>query len=285
MATTFQDDTAVHRRGDDTFQAEVSESWRAGRGPHGGYLAAMILRSLIETAGEPRRAPRSLTIHYARAPKPGAVRLITAVERAGRSLSTLSARLVQDGELMALALAAFSVPWRALEAQELVMPDVAGPEQRSRSPIPVRPGIPPFLAHMVMQPRIGAAPFSGSDAPMVVGGWVGLYEPQPLDAPAVALLTDAWVSPPFVRLTEPAVSPTIDLTIHFRRALPLGDPDGGDLCLARFSTGVVHDGFFENDAVIWAQDGSVLAQARQLALLLPAGGHSDGRSAAAGASA
>ena len=31
--------------------------WRAGRGPHGGYLAAMLLRSLTETVADPARAP------------------------------------------------------------------------------------------------------------------------------------------------------------------------------------------------------------------------------------
>ena len=284
MGTAFQRDTAVRRAADGSFAATVGETWRAGRGPHGGYLAALILRGLIEEVGDPAREPRSLTIHYARAPQPGPVRLAVTVERAGRSLSTVSARLEQEGELMALVLAAFSVPWPALEAHELPMPEVPPPERRRAEPIPVGPGIPAFLQHMVMAPRIGVAPFTGSDAPMDVGGWVGLHEPQLLDAPAVALLTDAWLSPPFVRLSEPAVSPTIDLTIHFRATLPRAEAHPDDLCLARFRTGLVHDGFFDNDAVIWAADGTVLAQARQLALLMPAGGRIDPRrtSAAAG---
>ena len=53
----------------------------------------MLLRALIETVAEPARAPRSLTIHYARAPEPGPVSIHTVIERAGRSLSTLSARM------------------------------------------------------------------------------------------------------------------------------------------------------------------------------------------------
>ena len=80
--------TASRRRAGE-FAAEVSPDWRAGRGPHGGYLAAMLLRALIETVADPLRAPRSLTIHYARAPEPGPVTIATTIERAGRSLSTL----------------------------------------------------------------------------------------------------------------------------------------------------------------------------------------------------
>lgn len=260
----------MRRETDGSFSGRVSETWRAGRGPHGGYLAALILRGMIEAVDDAERAPRSLTIHYARAPAPGAVRLSVRVERTGRSLTSASARLEQDGELMALALAAFSLPWPAMELDELPLPPVEPPDPRPAEPIPAHDGIPRFLGHMVMQPRIGPHPFSGADGPMEVGGWLGLYEPQPLDAPAVALLTDAWLSPPFVRLSEPHVSPTIDLTIHFRRDLPRSAADPRELVLAAFRTRLVRDGFFENDAVIWDADGDVLAQARQLALLMPA---------------
>jgi hypothetical protein len=48
------------------------------------------------------------------------------------------------------------------------------------------------------------------------------------------------------------------------------EPDPDELCLARVRSGVVHEGLFEEDVVIWATDGTVLAQSRQLAILMPA---------------
>jgi acyl-CoA thioesterase len=252
------------------YEAQISPEWRAGRGPHGGYLAAILLRALTETVADPTRAPRSLTIHYARAPQPGQVTIHTVVERAGRSLSTLSARMEQDGKLMALALAAFSVPWGAVEIAELPLPDVAPPDAERAPAKPLHPAAPRFLGKLVVQPRLGAIPFSGADAPMEVGAWLGLREPRPLDALALAMFSDALFSPPFIRLAEPAITPTIDLTIHFRQSLPDGaERDLEELCFARFRSTVVHDGFFEEDGVIWAADGTVLAQSRQLAIVLP----------------
>ncbi len=251
------------------FDADVSPDWRAGRGPHGGYLAAMLLRALTETVADAQRAPRSLTIHYARAPEPGPVEIRTAVERAGRSLSTLSARMEQDGKLMALALAAFSVPWHAPEISELPLPDVEPAEPRLDGPRPPHPQAPPFARHMEFQPRMGTRPFTGAQAPMEVGGWLALAEPRPLDALALAFFSDALFSPPFIRLTEPAVTPTIDLTIHFRASLANErDPDPVEHCFARFRSTVVHEGFFEEDGVIWAADGTVLLHSRQLALVM-----------------
>ncbi len=277
--TAFDRDTAVRelsREDDDgraggrrLFAVDVSSDWRAGRGPHGGYLAAMLLRALVATVADPARAPRSLTIHYARAPSPGPATIATTVERAGRSLSTLSARMEQDGALVALALAAFSVPWSAPAAAELPLPDVAPPDAERKSGVPLFRGAPPFTRHLVLQPRIGAIPFQGASEPMEIGAWLGLSEPRPLDALSLAFFSDALFSPPFIRMSEPATSPTIDLTIHFR-ARPAGE-DPHELCFARFRSGVVHDGFFEEDGVIWSSDGTVLAQSRQLAILMPIG--------------
>lgn len=290
MLGTFDRDTAVrelHRSepGEQPvqvdFAADISPDWRAGRGPHGGYIAAMLMRALIETVADPLRAPRSLTIHYARAPRPGPVSIVTSIERAGRSLSTLSARMEQDGKLITLALAAFSVPWSAQQILELPMPDVAPADPVRQAGVPLFAGAPPFTRHIVVQRRTGAVPFTGSDAPMEIGAWLGLAEPRTIDPISLAFFSDALFSPPFIRLSDPATTPTIDLTVHFRTPLAPADAhdtarDGDvsrglpldELCFARFRSGLVQDGFFEEDGVIWAADGTVLAQSRQLGIVM-----------------
>jgi acyl-CoA thioesterase len=250
------------------FGAEVSPDWRAGRGPHGGYLAAMLLRALVETVADPTRAPRSLTIHYARAPKPGPVLIRTVIERTGRSLSTLSARMEQDGSLIALVLSAFSVPWSAAEISELELPELDPPDALRESGTARRFGAPAFTDQLVMQPRIGGTPFSGSARPMEFGAWLGLAEPRAIDAIALAFFSDALIPAPFLRLQQFAPAPTVDLTIHFRVTLPRPGADELELCFARVRASVIHEGFFEEDGVIRAADGTVLAQSRQLALLL-----------------
>jgi acyl-CoA thioesterase len=269
----FDGDTAVRREGEEgstsIFSAEVSADWRAGRGPHGGYLAAMILRALIETVDAPERAPRSLTIHYTRAPEPGPVSIRTVRERDGRSLSSLSARMEQDGRLIALVLAAFSVPWSGPEIDDLPAPSVDPPSQ------PVWPGrrpdprLPPIARHTVLQRRFGGRPLSGEEQPMEVGGWLGHRERREIDALSLAFFSDALIPAPFMRFEAPKPAPTIDLNVHFRAALPLPGPDLLELCLIQVRTGLIHEGFFEEDSLMWAPDGTLLAQSRQLALLIP----------------
>ncbi|HTA96864.1 MAG TPA: thioesterase family protein [Solirubrobacteraceae bacterium] len=280
MDTVFDRDTAVRRleagaddgaqaAGGTLFAADIASGWRAGRGPHGGYLAAMLLRALTAAVDDPDRTPRSLTIHYTRAPEPGPIEIRTTVERAGRSLSTLSARMEQAGRTTALALAAFSVPWRAPEANELPMPELGPPDEERISTPKLFKGAPEFTGHLVMQPRVGAVPFAGSGAPMRIGGWIGLPEERPVDALSLALFCDAWFPPSFIALDSPAISPTIDLTIHFRQSMSACDCDPAALCLSVFDTRLLYDGLFEEDGVIWAPDGTVLAQSRQLGIIMP----------------
>jgi hypothetical protein len=104
---------------------------------------------------------------------------------------------------------------------------------------------------------------------MRIGGWIGFPEERPLDAPALALFCDAWFPPSFIALDAPAISPTVDLTIHFRQSISECDCDPAALCLSVFDTRLLHDGLFEEDGVIWAADGTVLAQSRQLGIIMP----------------
>jgi acyl-CoA thioesterase len=272
----FERDTRVSRRGErgreTSFSAVVGEGWKAGRGPHGGYLAAMLLRALIESVEDPNRSPRSLTIHYARAPAPGPVEIRTVIEREGRSLSTLSARMEQEGKLVALVLSAFSVPWSGPHIADLPLPDVEGPDPDRVAGTAVRFGAPPFTENLILQPRFRGAPLTGERRPMELGAWLGLAEPRVLDAPAVAFFTDALIPTPFFATGAPTAAPTIDLTIHFRVPLPrTGEQDPYELCYAQMASKLLHEGFFEEDGVIWAADGTVLAQSRQLAILMAVG--------------
>jgi acyl-CoA thioesterase len=176
----------------------------------------------------------------------------------------------RDGSLIALALAAFTVPWTGPEIAELRAPEVAPPNPARASDTVRHPAAPHFMRHLILQPRVQTAPFTGSEGPMEFTSWLGLAQPRAIDALSLAFFCDALLPAVFMRLTEPSVVPTVDLTVHFRASLPRSaDPDPAELCLARMSTRVIHEGFFEEDGVIWAADGTVLAQSRQLGIVLP----------------
>jgi acyl-CoA thioesterase len=265
MAPTFDEDTALEPAGEGVWEGAVADGWATPRGPLGGYVMALMLRAFDLAVAEPGRSARSVTMHFLRVPEVGPVRIEATVERAGRSLSTLSGRMEQDGKLLGVAIGAYSLPWESPLLGEEAMPAV--PPAEGRAPVPdLGRGTPPaFTEQLTMQHRFGEKPFSGSDRGET-GGWLGLREERPVDALTIAVLADAWFPAPWPRLRALAPAPTIDLTIHFRVPLPLPDA----LLLGRFRNRVVRDGFFDEDGELWAPDGTLVAQSRQLALLLGA---------------
>jgi acyl-CoA thioesterase len=262
--TEFDRATAIEPLGRGAYAGTVDAGWFAGRGPNGGYLAAIVLRAMVAEVDDPAREPRSLTCHYLRPPAAGAIRVEVTVERAGRATSTLTARLVQDGRQCIVAIAAFGVDVPAPAAYASAPPAVAAPEEIP--PVDNRRSGLSIVSRFEARPAVGDEMFAGAGEALT-GGWLRFAEPRPTDAIALAMFADAWWPAPWVRLREPVAAPTIDLTVHFRApraaaALPAGEP-----VLAVFRSTTAADGFFEEDGELWSRDGVLLAQSRQLALL------------------
>jgi acyl-CoA thioesterase len=261
----FNADTAVEDLGGGRFGAEMSERWWVGKGPNGGYVAAVILRA-IQASASAERAPRSLTVHYQRAPLAGPVEVDVTVEREGGRVSFLSARLTQAGKVQATAQAVLSENWAEGGFSELTMPDAGEPGELQTFDPGAVAGAPRMLQNYRARPALGEPAFSGG-APYT-GAWIRSREPHLLNAPLAAAFLDTWFPAPFVRLDRPVGAPTIDYTVHFRSPLPPAGATPEDPYLVAFRSNIARHGFFEEDGELWSADGTLLAQSRQLALLL-----------------
>jgi len=262
--TEFDRATALEPLGDGAYAGGVDAGWFAGRGPNGGYLAAIVLRAMAAEVADPQREPRSLTCHYLRPPAAGPIRVEVTVERAGRATSTVTARLLQEERQCVLGVAAFGVEIPAPAAYATAPPAVASPEEIL--PVDNTGSGLSIVSRFEVRPALGEGMFAGAREALT-GGWLRFAEARATDAVALAMFADAWWPAPWVRLSEPVAAPTIDLTVHFRApraaaALPAGEP-----VLAVFRSTTAADGFFEEDGELWTRDGMLLAQSRQLALL------------------
>jgi acyl-CoA thioesterase len=249
------------------YTAALDRGWWIERGPNGGYLAAIVLRAILAEVGDPARRPRTLTLHYLRPPTEGPCDVAVTVERAGRGLTTVSARLVQAGRDCIVALAALGVDRAGPELHEHPAPAVPRPDELARRPDPPggAPDI-PFRHRYDTRHALGASPFAAGSA-AETGGWIRPSDREPVDDVLLAALTDAWPPAVFSRLELPVGVPTVELTVHFRGA-PTGEPGW---CLVRFRTLDVADGYLEETGEVWSEDGRLLAESRQLAVLLPPG--------------
>ena len=262
MNSKFELDTNVTEVDPGVFEGHVNRDWWIVFGPNGGFIAAMLVKAMGAAVDDHRRMARSLTIHYTAAPREGSVRILTTVERAGRTLTTVSARMMQEDRLIALAIGAFSSQRQSsIEFDDVAAPDVPAPEDvPAFEPLP---SMPPFSRQWETRPALGTQPWQGSNGAALTGGWIKPLDDHPVDAALVAQITDAWLPAVFLKLTKPNAVPTIDLTIHFRADLPLAP----DYVLSTFETKLSQGGFVEEDGWIWSREGQLIAHSRQLALL------------------
>jgi acyl-CoA thioesterase len=268
VPTRFDRDTEPHPLGGGAYGVRVERAWWVVRGPNGGYVAALLVRALEHAVGDPLRPLRSLTVHYLRPPAEGEARIDTTIERAGRTVTTTSARLFQGGKLQAIALAAFARTSASVEMHHALPPEVAPPEAcpaRGGSGIPIHEQFEQRVA-------IGPLPLMGPRTREArTGGWLRLVEPRPLDAALLVAYADSW--PPSVFTSSevppsPGGIPTVDLTVHVRTPLPIPGMRPEDPVLVSFRTREVSQGLLEEDGEIWSRDGRLIAHSRQLALML-----------------
>ena len=261
----FDRDTAISKLDEGTYSTRLDRGWWIMRGPNGGYLAAILQRAICAAVDDPERTPRSLTVHYTSPPDEGEALIEIQVERQGRSLSTVTARMTQEGKLRALAIAACAHSRDSLSFQHLQMPEV--PEATS---------LPPGEAIIPLHERydyrfIPQMNPGGQNDEAVMAAWIRPKEPRALDHNLLAAYTDGL--PPAVfahNLRDPRLGalPTVDLTIHYRTDLAQVQVGPLDYCLAIFRSRLAHVGYIEEDGEIWSAEGQLLAQARQLAVIL-----------------
>ena len=95
MEASFDDAISLRRLGNDRFMASTPPSWSvSGRAP-GGLLEAQLFAGIEATVDGEALRPLSFTAHLLRAPTTQPYEVHVDVLRAGRTVWTLSARIVQ----------------------------------------------------------------------------------------------------------------------------------------------------------------------------------------------
>ena len=259
MSRSFAADTALEPLAEGLWRAVVPAHWFIVTGPNGGWVAAVLARAMKEAAGRP---PRSLTVHFLRAPALGEMEVAATIERTGGTTTYLSLRITQEGRPVARALGICSrwrdgqPEWRDARPPELPRPEECTWIDPDRTPVG------DFWRNYEGRAARGRP---GQGEPVEVSGWIRSAEPHPLDEPLIAALTDAWLPAAFARVAEPVLAPTLDLTIHWRAPLPAEDPHPWTKIVMRTGTGA--GGVWEEDGELWSADDVLLAQSRQLAVV------------------
>lgn len=250
--TDFATLSAVHPIAEGKFSIEVPDGWQQGRGAYGGYGIACLTRAMemAEPSGE--RPLRTLNAELCGPLMPGRAEISVEVLRRGSGMTTVAARTVHDGTVVAHATALLGraregQPYDGLSKPDLQVPGVLMPQEGP---------YPPFTRFFEYR-NIGAWPYSGHDVAQV-DTWVRMREPgKTVDTAHLVALADA---------TWPALFPTLTTfqgmsTIAFMFQT-FGPWDG-----LRPEAPIYHrarvlwarDGHAAEVREIWSEDGRLLA--------------------------
>ena len=257
-----------------TYQVNISDDWQVFVGPNGGYIAAIILNGMkIKLAAQKNASPvqpRSITYHFLSASVAGQATLDVNLEKLGRTLTCVTAKLFQHGKTIAIALATFADTRPTVEFSDFKMPRVKAPENigDDRRMAKGMQGHVPFRDQFDQRIAIGPVPGESSDTARV-GGWTRFSQTRQFDDLAIVAISDSWYPGLFTKnLKPPMHCPTVDHTVHLL-ASPLINASSDEFLLVDFKTSTANDGYLIEDGCIWAEDGTLLARSRQLAIILP----------------
>jgi len=270
MPTRFELNTAGESLGGGRYRAMLDAGWWVGAGPNGGYLNAILVHACEAEIADPARLCRSFTTHFLSRASAGEVILSVVLERTGRSMSSVRVTMMQEDRTIAVALGAFSIGREGPSFTDVSLPEVPRPESVSApgfDPAIPESAIPEMARRYEQKWVIGDRAFSGGREARI-GGWMRLPDGESVDAAVLCAFADAWMPAMFSRVGGPWGITTVDLTVHIR-SLPPADHDGW--CFVEFRSSASLDGFCEEDGIIWAGDGTLLAHTRQLMALLPMG--------------
>lgn len=222
LATTQFDQTTTvtpSRQNPGWYDAELSDRWLSLAGIHGGYQAAIAVQAAI--AAVPGRPVRTLSTSFIRSARPGTANLRVQELRRGRTASTVTVELWQQGELLTstrltlIDANADGVAWATTTPVQLPPPEHCEP---------ITP--PDGVVHFAQaEGRLDPAtiPFTGGDQARLAG-WIRPVQNRPVDAAWLAMATDWFPPPAFVRVAPPTGGISVDLTTHIHRPVTdLGD--------------------------------------------------------------
>jgi acyl-CoA thioesterase len=273
----FDEDSRVVAAGSEgAFTTGLTSRWNGTAGAvNGGYMLAICTRALA--LGMPFPDPVVVSGFFLRPGTAGPAAVSTSVIRSGRSMAFGEAALTQDGKDVVRVTAAFARLGKGPGAGAGAGADIGADQDGLVFLDGTPPALPPpaecvgvpvgsfGLASIAERIEFRSAELPGWFLGRPSGRpasefWMRFADGREADLLSLPLLVDS-TAPSVLELG--AGSTTIQLTVHLR-----AQPAPGWLA-CRATTRFVSNRYHEEDFEVWDSAGTLVAQSRQLALILP----------------
>jgi len=242
----------------------IPVGWAQGRATYGGLVAGLLCNRLIAELGDvgQERMLRSATLSFIGAVAVGDVQLKTEVFRSGKSVTQAEARLIQNGEVLAVLLASFGAGREsAINVQSLhTAPDYKKPYDIPAMPY-IEEGMPEFLQQTDLRWAKGRTPFTAAEKPDF-GGWMRWRDTfSSMTTAHLFALIDVWPPSVLPMFKVAAPASTLCWTVEFLEE-PVGK-NSDSWWQYEVITDRAESGYGHAEAHIWDDEGNLVAISRQ----------------------
>lgn len=247
----------------DRWAGHTCPDWANMVGPFGGITAAQLLHAACLDArrlGE----PLALTVNFAAGVADGAFEIEARPVRTNRSTQHWLMTLLQGGQVCTTASAVFAVRRPTWSAPELAMPEVPPADQ-----VPVETRLPPVAWPQRYEFRFVHGGWPDYRRPQEVPDsrtvlWVRDQPPRPLDAQSLAAIADVFYPRVFRRRQRFTPAGSVSITTYFHADAAALAAQGERALLAVAHGRRFVQGFFDQSAELWSDDGHLLASSHQV---------------------
>lgn len=257
----FDAATAVRPDGPGRYAIDLDPRWSVGPGLlNGGYLMAIGVRAAL--ADGPHPDPLAVSATFLRPLTAGPAVAAVQPLRTGRTVASAHVTLAAPGGAPGVALQVTTAALRAETPMwsDVSAPAIAAPEDCYGMTMPGydSPGLAQVLRYAFDPPTSGW--LRGRPGPQpLLNLWLRFADDRPIDPLALVLMADA--CPPVSFATGRfGWAPTISMQVLVRAVPAPG------WCQVQARSRLVAGGFSDEEAMIWDRDGTLVAQARQIAV-------------------
>ena len=241
------------------FVCDTSERYRNAIGPFGGWIAALLLRSVL-SAPAARGAPLSLDALFMAPIDEHELEVRVFALRQNRSVGFWRSELWQRARLCAHAQVALTAAREGRVLQDATFPNVPPPGEVAVYDNPRTPVA--WVEQYIFRPVRGLL-FSRAES-MDSTLWIRDADPRPLDALALAAICDTPFPSPWIRMAEQAPVSTVSYSVYFRAAEDDYAEAGSGYCLLDTRASLARGGYVDQFTTVWSESGRLLAQTQQM---------------------
>lgn len=261
MTFTFDETLGLTNRGDNCFVGHTDQRYWNMIGPFGGWIAALMLKSVMQDIEEGGFEPVALTVDFMKAPGEGALVIRRTCDRQGRTAAFWRIDMeTPDGKLCARAMLTLAPYRETLEFSARRDANISDPtsfELSNSRMLPIK------WAHLY-ETRVVSGHLGATNPEARSQAWIRDVERRPLDHLSLTAICDSPFPRLFLATGTPSNISTITMTTYFHASMAELRQIGDAYILAESRCERSVGGFYDQHSNFHAADGRLLAASQQM---------------------